>query len=233
MKSRLVLFVAVAVLSAAAQAPKPAAGNAQPVLTRPAAAQPDQSQLPVGTALRMKLETPLSTTRNKSGDRFAGRVIEAVTLNGRQVIPVGASVEGHVTGVSEPRRIHGTPTLDLQPETVILPNGDRLTLVASLVDTSYRPDTEVNEEGELKGRGHDSRDVKELAIGGAGGTILGAVIGGGMKGALIGGGVGATAAITHWLIRRRSVDVPAGTELIMELSRPMSISPAAIHEGGQ
>ena len=44
----------------------------------------------------MKLETALSTATNRTGDTFAGRVTENVVLEGKTVIPVGASVEGHV-----------------------------------------------------------------------------------------------------------------------------------------
>ena len=231
MKLRIAMFVACAVLLAGAQNTSPAAAATSdgPALTKPAAS--DAQMLPVGTALRIRLETRLSTSMSKPGDRFAGRVIEAVTLNGKQVIPVGASVEGHVTYVNEPRRIRGTPAIDLRPETVILPDGRRLTMAATLVDTSDRPNTDVNDEGEIKGRGHDGRDVKELGIGAGAGAGIG-VLAGGLKGSLIGAGVGATAAVVHWLIRSRSAEVPAGTELIMELSRPMSLAPLAAREGG-
>jgi hypothetical protein len=33
--------------------------------------------------------------------------------------------------------------------------------------------------------------------------------------------VGATATVTHWLAKHRSAVLPAGTELTMELSRPL------------
>lgn len=223
MKLKIATFVLLGALAAGAQT-----NTARPVSAAGAAS----ATLPAGTAVRLKLETPLSTSLNKPGDRFAGRVIQAVSLNGREVIPVGASVEGHVLRATEPRRIRGTPTLDLRPETVILPNGQRLSLSASLVDTSNHPDVEVNEEGEVKGRGHDAHDWKEMGIGAGAGTGIGLLAGGG-EGALIGAGVGATAALTHWLIRRRSADVPAGTEVIIELSRPLSVSTAsATREGG-
>src|SRR5512146_148821 len=213
MKLKIATFVLLGALAAGAQT-----NTARPV----SAAGASSATLPAGTAVRMKLETPLSTSLNKPGDRFAGRVIQAVSLNGREVIPVGASVEGHVLRATEPRRIRGTPTLDLRPETVILPNGQRLSLSASLVDSSNHPDVEVNEEGEVKGRGNDAHDWKEMGVGAGAGTGIGLLAGGG-EGALIGAGVGATAALTHWLIRRRSADVPAGTEVIIELSRPLSV----------
>ena len=80
-----------------------------------AAAQSNMS-LPAGTAMMVKLETTLATFSNKSGDPFQGRITQPVTLNGKTLIPVGATVLGHVTKVSEPRRIAGKPTIGIFPE---------------------------------------------------------------------------------------------------------------------
>jgi hypothetical protein len=179
--------------------------------------------LPVGTAVKMKLETRISTRMNKAGDRFSGRVTEAVMLHGRTIIPVGAGLEGRVAHVSEHRRIRGTPTIDLRPETITMPNGDRYSLSAVVVDTDARPDVDVNDEGKLKGRGHDGRDWKETGIASGAGAVAGGLYAG-VHGALIGAGVGATASVVHWLVKTRSAELPAGTEIIMELSRPMTLS---------
>ena len=187
------------------------------------------SALPVGTAVKMKLETAISTRTNKSGDRFSGRVTEGVTLKGRTIIPVGASLEGRIARAQDRRRIRGTPTIDLRPDTIIMPSGDRYSLNAVVVDTNARPDVDVNDEGKLKGRGHDGGDWKETGIVAAGGAIAGGVIAGG-EGALIGAGVGATATVVHWLVKTRSATLPAGTEIVWELSRPMSLGAGS---GGQ
>jgi hypothetical protein len=185
--------------------------------------------LPAGTAVKVKLENALTTFSNKSGDPFSGRVTEAVMLDGKPVIPIGATVQGRVTKVSEPRRIAGKPTIAIFPETIVLPNGERYMLNATLVDTSVRNGTDVNDEGQFKGKGRDGKDMIEIGMGTGGGMLVGGLIGGG-KGVLIGGAVGATATVTHWLSKRNSAILPAGTELVMELSRPLEMTPAA---GGQ
>jgi hypothetical protein len=185
--------------------------------------------LPAGTAVKVKLETALTTFSNKSGDPFSGRVTEAVMLDGKPVIPVGASVQGRVTQVSEPRRIAGKPTIAIFPETVVLPSGERYMLNATLVDTSVGHGTDVNGEGQFKGKGHDGKDMIEIGMGTGGGMLVGGLIGGG-KGVLIGGAVGATATVAHWLGKKNSAMLPAGTELVMELSRPLEMTAAA---GGQ
>jgi hypothetical protein len=56
--------------------------------------------------------------------------------------------------------------------------------------------------------------------------LIGGLAGGG-KGVLIGGAVGATATIAHWLTKHKSAMIPAGTELVMELSRPVTLNAAS------
>jgi hypothetical protein len=185
--------------------------------------------LPAGTAMKVKLEKRLSTASSQSGDPFSGRVTEAVVLAGKTVIPIGATVQGRVTKVNEPRRIAGKPTIGIFPETVVLPNGERYMLNAALVDTSLGHGTDVNEEGQFKGAGHDGKDLTEIGFGTGGGMLMGGLIGGG-KGLLIGGTIGATATVAHWLGKHRSAEIPAGTELVLELSRPLAMTTAT---GGQ
>lgn len=186
--------------------------------------------LPAGTTLKVKLDSTLATYSSKTGDPFSGRVTEAVLLDGKAVIPVGATVQGRVTQVSEPRRISGKPTLGIFPETLVMPNGDRFMLNASLVDTSLRNGTDVTDEGQFKGKGHDGKDLTEIGMGTGGGMLIGGLAAGG-KGLVIGGAIGATATVAHWLGKKNSATLPAGTELVMELSRPLEMAPATT--GGQ
>jgi hypothetical protein len=185
--------------------------------------------LPAGTSMKVKLENALTTFSSKSGDPFSARVTEAVMLAGKPVIPVGATVQGRVTKTSEPRRIAGKPTIAIFPETVVLPNGEHYMLNAVLVDTNVHNGTDVNDEGQFKGKGHDGKDMTEIGMGTGGGMLVGGLIGGG-KGVLIGGAVGASATVAHWLGKRNPTMLPAGTELVMELSRPLAMTAAT---GGQ
>src|ERR1700736_5963121 len=172
-----------------------------------------QTALPTGTAVKMKLETTLATFSSKAGDPFSARVTAPVVIDGKTVIPIGATVEGRVTKANEPRRIAGKPTIAIFPEHLILPNGDRFMLNASLIDTNRRHGTDVNTEGQFKGAGHDGKDLTEIGMGTGGGL-------------LIGGAVGATVTVAHWLGKHRSAMLPAGTELVMELNRPMTMTGA-------
>jgi hypothetical protein len=190
-----------------------------------------QTSLPTGTAVKMKLETTLTTFSSRAGDPFQARVTEPVVVDGKTVIPIGATVQGRVTKTNEPRRIAGKPTIAIFPEHLVLPNGERIMLNATLIDTNARRGTDVNTEGQFKGDGHDGKDLTEIGMGTGGGMLIGGLAGGG-KGLLIGGVIGAGATVTHWLGKHRSAVLPAGTELVMELNRPVTMTMTSA-SGGQ
>lgn len=184
-----------------------------------------QTSLPTGTAVKMKLDNTLATFSSKAGDPFSARVTEPVVLDGKTVIPIGATIEGRVTKSTEPRRIAGKPTIAMFPENLVLPTGERFMLNATLVDTNARHGTDVDTEGQFKGAGHDGTDLTQIGMGTGGGMLIGGLLGG-AKGLLIGGAIGATATVAHWLGKHRSATLPAGTELVMELNRPMVMTSA-------
>jgi len=202
--------------SISSPAPEAAAPLPAPSTTNPISA------LPAGTELKVKLDRIISTATNKAGDRFSAHFTAPVTFQGQTIVPAGAALEGRIARVKERRRIWGTPTIDLRPDTIVMPNGNRYSLSAAIVDTTSRPDVDVNDEGKLKGRGHDGHDWKETGIMAGAGALGGGIFAGG-EGALIGAGAGATASVVHWLVKTRSATLPAGTELVLELSRPMSV----------
>ena len=242
MKKFFVLFLLA--VSAAAQQAKPSLAEAsvttaelkQPAATDApanAAAQAAKTDaqakpaappaLPVGTAIRMKLETPLYTGSTKPNSEFFGRVLEDIKLNGKVIIPVGSSFQGHVMQVSNPRRFKGKPMIQLKPESVTLPNGQKYVISAAVVDTNKVNGTDVDEEGRIKGPGHTDRDPMEIGAGTGAGAIIGAIAGG-AKGSLIGAGIGAGGTLVHWLTKHNYAYLPAGSEIIFELSRPMTIT---------
>ena len=173
----------------------------------------------------VRLDTTLATFSNKVGDPFRCYVTEPVVVNGQTVIPVGATVEGRVTKVSEPRRISGKPTIGILPEAVILPTGERYYLDATLTDTNIKG-SGVNDEGQFKGSGHDRRDTIEQGGGTAGGMLIGGLVGGPV-GMVVGGAIGAGGTTGHWLGKHRAAVIPSGTQLTLELNRPMTMTNSA------
>jgi hypothetical protein len=194
-----------------------------------AAAAQNGALVPADTILTVQLETTLATFSSRSGDPFQAKLAQDIVINGKTMLPAGAMIEGRVTKVAEPRRISGKPTIGILPEALILPGGERLYLDATLIDTNL-PGTEVNNEGEFKGSGHDKRDKLEVGGGTAGGMLIGGLVGGPV-GVLVGGMIGAGSTGAHWLSRHRSAVLPAGTELTIELKRPLTTAPAVASAG--
>ena len=211
MHKRLAVLLAAALLSAPAMA---------------------QSTLSPGTPVYMKLQSTLATFMNKRGDQFWGTISQPVMESGRIVIPAGSTMLGHITRINEPRRIAGKPTIGLHPDSVTLPNGAKYALSAVLVDTNLRDGSDVNEEGQFKGNGHDRHDTRETAVGGGAGLVVGALVGG-AEGGLIGAGVGAGATMVHWLAKHRSATLAAGTVLIFEISRPTYVGTSTATTGAE
>ena len=199
---------------------------AMPLLTALAMAEQGAS-LPAGTSLRMRLDTALSTRMSKVGDVFNGRLTEAVVINGQTMVPVGAWLTGRVMKLSDPRRIAGTPSIALLPDRIVMPNGNEFLITASVVDTAKSSRTTVDDEGRIHGAGRSGRDNAELVAGTGSGAIIGALAAG-AKGLFIGGGLGFGAVAAHWLTKRHSAELPAGTEITLELNRPMTMSSAGV-----
>jgi hypothetical protein len=177
--------------------------------------------MPAGTTISIKLETPIATYVTKVGDQFSGRVTQAVVVNGVTVVPVGASVIGQVTRLKEQRRYRGRPEIDLRPETIVMPDGKRYAIHAAVVDTD-QSHLDVDDEGRVKGPGHENSDIRNAAIGTGAGLTVGPVAGGG-SGALWGTAVGASASAVYWLVKKRGTEIPAGSELTMELNRAVEL----------
>lgn len=204
---------------------------AQTSAPAPQTSSPNGPAVPSGTALMVRLDTTLASFSNKPGDPFRASLSQPVTVNGQTLVPAGAIVEGRVTKVSEPRRISGRPTIGILPEAVILPNGERFYLDATLTDTNI-PGTDVNSEGQFKGPGHERRDQLEIGGGAAGGMLVGGLVGGPV-GVLVGGAVGAGSTTTLWLVKHHSAILPAGTQLTLELNRPLTLSPTVVAGGSK
>ena len=239
----LVLVLALAMLSSSAfagqkpSAAKPAPAQATTAATeqqadteqQPQLTQPDAVSgpaLPAGTQVKMKLEQQISTITNKAGDTFSGRVTEDVFLNGKAVIPVGSTIQGHVVRVSAERRYKGRPSMDLHPEIVTLPNGDKFNFIADVTKTDAGG-THVNSEGRVIGSGIDKSDKIQMAVGAGGGALVGGLAAQSASGTFIGAAVGGGAAVIYWLTKHKSATLPPGTEIVMELARPMTVTQAS------
>jgi hypothetical protein len=197
------------------------------VLLAAAAVAEQGASVPAGTGLRIRLQKAISTEKSNVGDVFTGRVSEPVVVGGQTLVPAGASVSGRVTRLSEPRRIAGKPTIVLLPDRIIMPNGNQYLITATVVDTSKSSGTTVDDEGRIHGSGRTGRDTAEGVAGAGAGAVIG-IVAAGAKGGFIGAGLGFGAVAAHWLMTRHSAELPIGTELTLELNRPLVMSSAGV-----
>ncbi len=141
----------------------------------------DGGLIVAGTEIHATLDTPLSTRTSKPGDRFTATIASQVGAdNGPVVIPEGARVEGEVAEAENNQALaalHDKVQLSLRFRDVVLPSGQSLPLMATLIsvrDTSGKSTKKTAEESQPKavgtGTGAVSRanfgdPLKGLAIG--------------------------------------------------------------------
>jgi Bacterial conjugation TrbI-like protein len=187
--------------------------------------------IPAGTILNCRLTQALTTQINSQGQSFAATVAEPLVVNGQEVLPAGATVQGRIASLSRPGRIKGVGEMVLSPETLSMPNGRTFALKAVLIHAYGAPGASVADaEGLVKGPSAHRGDLTEIGLGTGGGTFLGTLLGG-FHGAFIGGMIGGGAALVDRL-RRRGPDLalPTGTELKFQLTRQLVVMRSGIGE---
>jgi hypothetical protein len=180
-------------------------------------------QLNEGTALRARLQNPLSTQETKVGDSFLAELVQPVTQHGVVLIPVGSQIRGRISAVHGGRRLTGRASIRLQPDFITFPDGTSHRIHAELIDLDNFADAHVNSEGTVVGTEHPKATIAAIGLATAGAATAGAILGGGV-GAGIGAAIGVGAGTVVWLKRDVQQELPVGTGLIFSLDEPLTIS---------
>jgi len=177
--------------------------------------------IPSGTTFHCRLTQTLSTRVNYPGDSFSAAVSEPVTLNGRTVIPVGASLNGRVAGVRRPGRVKGVGEMRLLVDTLVLQDG-RSFPVGAVLESAYDDEHTkvVGQEGTVKGPSSRRKTIGETAGMAAGGGLIGLIFAHPVLGLAVGGTTGFVDRM-----RRRGDDLTLvqGTQLNYQLTRDLAI----------
>ncbi len=204
----------------ASMSPIAAAAPAEPA----AAPAVHSARVAEGTKIRFTLNQALSSKTAREGDEFSGVVSRSVRQGDDVVIPEGSVIRGRVNHVKRPGRVKGRGELGLRFDELELPNGQTYDLSASLTNLEEGDKKTVDEEGQVEGEGTKKRDAATIGAGAGIGAIIGAIAGGG-KGAAIGAGGGAAAGGGLVLLTRgKDVELKRGSELAIQLDRPLTIS---------
>ena len=175
--------------------------------------------LPVGTMLKVRLAKELTTKTTREGTEFSAELADAVLRDGRVLLPAGSMVSGVVTGVHGGKRISGTASIHLRPETVTLPDGTKVAIKGQVIDTEMYRSTRVDGEGTIVRKDHALKTAAAFGLSTGSGAAAGAVFGG-WPGAVIGAGIGAGVSTVVWLKQDRQADLPVGTKLVFALTSP-------------
>ncbi len=185
------------------------------------------NQLPEGTTLMVSLNQSLSTSTTQPGTIFSARLLAPVMKNNRIVIPVGSTITGRVTSVSEGRRITGGASIRLRPDEVVLPDGTRYFLHAEVYDLGDTRKVKTGKEGTVVNVAHGKRTFAEASLLGGGAAAAGFMIAGGPA-ALVLGGAAAGYVGAHWLLESKQAVLPKDSQVVFGLTQPMSL--VSFHE---
>ncbi len=130
------------------------------VLSLTLSASAREAVLPAGTLLKCTMNEPnFSSATVAVGDPVLCH-LHSVTEFGQQTFPRGAYLVGHLESAKDPGHFWGKGNMKLVFDRIGLPNGD-MPLDAKVIATrGYK----VNKEGDIRGKGHATRDVVEWMI---------------------------------------------------------------------
>ena len=187
----------------------------------------EQVTIPAGTVLHSRISQTLTTKLNYQNDRFTATVSEPLMVGGREVIPVGAIIEGHIVRFERPGRVRGGGQMRLSPERITFPDGRSFPMSATLMSAFGADNAKVvGSEGTLKGLRSRTPEIQEIAGGSAVGTIIGVIA----HRPFVGMALGGTAGFVDRIRRGgKDLNIPTGTQLNYQLTRSLDIYHGSEH----
>lgn len=206
-------FLSVVFLSLAAASGQPAApigDSPQPPPTPAPSATAGQIVIPAGAWIKIRVDDPLSSDQNQTGDRFSGTLTQPVIADGYVVAHRGQTVEGRVTDVAKAGRSKGTSRLGIELLEIGLADGQQMPVRTQLIEYAG---------GTSKGR-----DAAAIGTTTGAGAAIGAAAAGGF-GAGMGALAGAAASTIGVLATRgRATEITPETVVTFRTLEPITIS---------
>lgn len=210
-------------------APASSPAPVQAVAAAPAAPAPHTYTVPAGTKILLQLRSSINTRSARPGDGVYLASTFPVVVGNRVMIPVGVYVQGVVDRVERAGHVKGKAELDMHFTSIIFPNGSVVEIPGVVDALPGAKNQQVKDDGEgtVQQDSDKTRNMGEVAkvavpTGGAVGSIAG--LGGGhpLEGGIAGIGAGlATAGLVSLFTRGADVSIEAGTQVEMQLQRPL------------
>ena len=193
-----------------ATAPAESGSTAAPAPKRAAAEKPKPEPvvIPAGTLLTVRLGQELGSKISQAGQTFTASLAQPVEIDGKTVIPTGASASGVVVDAKPLGRFKGAASLEVKLTSITVDGSDRPIETSSVVRTAT-------------GKG---KRTAGMIGGGAGlGALIGGLAGGG-KGAAIGAVAGAGAGTAGTAFTgNKDIVLPAESALSFKMEQPLEV----------
>jgi hypothetical protein len=164
--------------------------------------------LPAGSVIIVRTQTALSSASVRQGQTFETTVDEQVGVDNYSVIPSGSRIRGVVTLVQPATRAQ-SGVIEVDFDRITLPDGTSYTIQGRL--TSTNPEERRQIEA--------SANQRVVLVGGRGG-IGAAIAGAGSQNSSTSGLLGALGSL---LSEGQNVNVPAGTQLAVQLEQNLAL----------
>lgn len=177
--------------------------------------------IPSGTTVHCRVTQTLTTGLNHQGDSFTAAVSEPVVMDGRDVVPVGSTIEGRIAQLAKPGRVKGVGEMRLLAERIAFPDGKSYPVNALLVSTYGASGARVvGQEGQMKGPSSRRKTFGEIGGLAAGGGLAGLIFSHPVLGLTVGGAAG---FVDRARKRGKDLILPSGTQLNYQLTRALEI----------
>jgi len=164
--------------------------------------------IPAGTTLPLSLTGSIASDTSAVEDAVTAELTRPITINGIDVLPAGARVDGHVTEVDGSGRVKGRAMIAFRFTS--LRTGDDRYDVQSSPLSHLAPAT----KGE---------DATKIGIGAGAGAVIGGLLGGkdgAAKGAAVGGGAGTGVVLAT---KGKEMRLGPGADVSTQLTAPLTV----------
>ena len=178
---------------------------------------PQLVRLPVDTVLKVKLGETIGSDRSQTGDPFTATVHDSS-------LPPGTLVRGVIIGA---KKAEGDTAgkIGLDFRTLELPNGKQIPISGTPIALDTNSVTHAR-DGRLVANPHSKNNTgKYVAIGAAGGLLIGSLLGKNVVGGILGAGAGYLLGKKQdKKAEHRDVVLKEGTELGVRLDRGVAMA---------
>ena len=133
---------------------KPTSNASSPVLELGASTE----KIPLGTELKIALNTNLDAKKSKEGQPFSANIKEDVIVNSQIVVPAGTLIRGRIGKVKKPGIFSKSGSILLNFDHIVTPLGKQITL-----DIDLSKNNDINKKGALIANKGLGEAIKESA----------------------------------------------------------------------